>query len=196
MSLHAHLFIFICPFTLVHIQGVHALKKRRLAALLPPLPPQQDHNCISSFSLEGRIIISQQEVGDGAISHVYVGTFDGVTVAVKQLKLYIPRLASALIQAYEQLFKLKHDNIVQVFGICPTSGYIVMEYCHTILHNHTFRTLGDLSTHYGDDLPAEHRIMAFSDIAEGLQYLHLVHGDIQPHNVQCTGGRIRTGVFF
>ena len=91
--------------------------------------------------------MSQHEVGDGATSRVYVGTLDGVTVAVKQLKLHTPRLASALIQAYEQLFKLKHDNIVQVFGICPTNGYIVMEYCHTILHNHIPRTLGDLLTH-------------------------------------------------
>ena len=44
VSLHAHLFIFIYPFTLVHIQGVPARKKRRLAAPLPPLPPQQDRN--------------------------------------------------------------------------------------------------------------------------------------------------------
>ena len=61
-------------FTLVHIKGVPAYKKRRLAVPLPLLPPQQDHNWISSFNLEGRILMSQHEVGDGATSHVYVGT--------------------------------------------------------------------------------------------------------------------------
>ena len=62
-----------------------------------------------------------------------------------------------------------------------------MEYC---LCNHTFRTLGDLLTHYGDNLPVEHRIMALCDIAEGLQYLHsngLVHGDTKPHNILVAG---------
>jgi len=99
-------------------------------------------------------------------------------------------MASALIRDYEQLFKLKHDNIVQVFGICPTSGYIAMWYCQMILHNHTIRTLGDLLAHCGDDLPVEHRIMALSDIAEGLQYIRsngLVHGDIKPHNILVAG---------
>ena len=134
--------------------------------------------------------MSQKEVSDGTTSRVYMATLDGITIAVKELKLYTPRLASALIQAYKYLLKLNHDYIVQVLGIFPTSGYIVMEYCHTILCNHTFRTLGDLLTHYGDNLPVEHRIMALSDIAEGLQYLHsngLVHGDIKPHNVLVAG---------
>ena len=173
----------------VNLQGP-IRKKRRLTVPLPLIPPQQADNWISEFNLEGRIRTSQDEVGDGATSRVYLGAFNGVTVAVKQLKLYSPRLASALIQAYKQLFKLKHDNLVQVYGICPNKGYIVMEYCHIILDNCTLRTLGDLLLHYGDHLPVELRIMALSDIAEGLQYLHcngLVHGDIKPPNVLVTG---------
>ena len=63
---------------------------------------------------------------------MYMGTLDGITVAVKQLKCYFPRIVPTVIQAYEQLFNLKHDNIVQVHGICPKGGKIVMEYCHRI----------------------------------------------------------------
>ena len=115
---------------------------------------QQD-NWISGFNLEWRIRTSQNEVGDGATSRVYVGTLDGITVAVKQLRGYSPRLAPALIQAYDQLFNLKHDNIVRVHGICQKSGQIVMEYCHRVLDNCTLRTLGDLLLHYGNHLPDE-----------------------------------------
>jgi len=92
----------------VNLQGP-IRKKRRLTVLLLS---QQADNWISEFNLEGRIRTSQDEVGDGATSRVYLGAFNGVTVAVKQLKLYTPQLASALIPAYEQLFKLKHDNLV------------------------------------------------------------------------------------
>ena len=165
-----------------------ARKKRRLGVNLPSLA--QRDNWISDFNLEGRIKTSQSEVGDGATSRVYMGKLDGVTIAVKQLKCYSPRLAPALIQAYDQLFKLKHDNNVQVYGICPSSGQIIMEYCHRVLDNCTLRTLGDLLLHYGSHLPDELKIMALSDVAEGLQYLHcndLVHGDIKPQNVLVTG---------
>ena len=132
-------------------------------------------------------------MGDGATSHVYMGSLDGITVAVKQLKCYSPRLATALIHAYDQLFNLKHDNVVQVLGICPMSGQIIMEYCHRVLDNCTLQTLGDLLLHYGSHLPDELRIMALSDVAESLQYLHcnnLIHGDIKPqlpHNVLVIG---------
>ena len=90
------------------------------------------------------------------------------------------------------MFHLKHDNLVQVFGICPKAGHIVMEYCQKviIINGHTLRTLGDLLLYYGNGLPQVLRIAALIDVAEGLQYLHshsLIHGDIKPHNVLVTG---------
>ena len=92
--------LFILDSCVVNLQGVPACKKRRLGVILPSLV-QQD-NWISDFNLDGRINTSQSEVGDGATSRVYM---DDNTVAVKQLKCYSPRLAPALIQAYNQLFK-------------------------------------------------------------------------------------------
>ena len=168
--------------------GVPVTKKRRLAFTLPTIAPQE--NWSSEFNLDGKVETSQIEVGDGASSRVYVGSLHGMTVAVKQLKCYSPRLASCLIKAYEHVFHLRHDNLVRVFGICPKVGYIVMEYCQKVIDGHTLRTLGDLLLYYGNDLPEVLRIAALSDVAEGLQYLHsqsLIHGDIKPHNVLVTG---------
>ena len=47
-------------------------------------------------------------------------------VAVKQIKLYSPRYAATLIAAHESLFELLHTNIVQVLGICPKQGKIIL----------------------------------------------------------------------
>ena len=61
-----------------------------------------------------------------------------------------PRLASCLIKAYECVFQMimKHDNLVQVFGICPKAGHIVIEYCQKAIDGHTLRTLGDILLYY------------------------------------------------
>ena len=140
--------------------------------------------------MDGQVESSTKEVGDGASSRVYLGSFHGITVAIKQLKSYSPRLASSLIKAYEPVFHLEHDNVVKVYGICPKVGYIVMEYCQKVVDGQELKTLGDLLLHYGSSVPEELRITALCDVAEGLQYLHsqgLVHGDIKPQNVLITG---------
>ena len=168
--------------------GVPATKKRRLSFTLQTIEPKV--NWSSEFNLDGKVETSQKEVGDGVKSRVYIGNLHCMTVAVKQLKCYSPRLASCLIKAYDCVFHLKHDNLVQVFGICPKAGHIVMEYCEKVIDGQTLRTLGDLLLYYGNDLPSLLRIAALSDVAEGLEYLHshsLIHGDIKPHNILVTG---------
>ena len=171
-------------------EGSIAAKRRRISFALPIVSSQQ--SWASEFNLDGKVERFQEEVGDGASSRVYVGSLHGIDmfVAVKQLKCYSPRLASNLIKAYEHIFHLRHDNLVRVFGICPKVGYVVMEYCRKDINGHTLRTLSDLLLHYGDDLPEMLRMVALSDVAEGLKYLHsqsLIHGDIKPQNVLVTG---------
>ena len=72
----------------VNLQGP-IRKKRQLTVPLPSLPPQQANNRIGEFNSERRRT-SQDEVGDSATSCVYLGAFNGVTVAVQPLKLYTP----------------------------------------------------------------------------------------------------------
>ena len=122
--------------------GVPVTKKRRLSFALPTIEPIV--NWYSEFNLDGKMEISQKAVGDGATSWVYVGSLHGMTIGVKQLQCYSPQLASCVIKAYECVIHLKHDNLVQVFGICPKAGYIIMEYCHKVIDGHTQRTFGHL----------------------------------------------------
>ena len=143
-------------------------KKRRIFTTLPTVTSGYS-TWVSEYNLEGKVIKSQNEVGDGASSRVYTGVFNGDTVAVKQLKCYSPRLASALIKSYERLFHLEHINIVKVFGICPKAGQVVMEYCEKIVDGFTIHTLNDMQVHLSSDMPVELRLLALSDVAEGLE---------------------------
>ena len=115
--------------------------------------------------------------------------FNGDTMAVKQLKCYSPQLSSALIKSYECLFHLEYTNIVKIYRICPKAGQVVMEYCEKIVDGFTIHTLNDMQVHLGSDMPLELRLLAFSNVAEGLEYLHrqgLVHG-IKLNNVLVSG---------
>lgn len=58
---------------------------------------------------------------------MYKGFVGEKMIAVEQLKLYSPRLASSLIDAYENLFELSHGN-VKVLEICPKEEHIMMKY--------------------------------------------------------------------
>jgi len=144
--------IFYCE-PCVGSSGQPPSKKKRFVTL--PTVKSGLTTWVSEYNLDGKVAKSQNEVDDGASSRVYKGTFNCYTVAVKQLKCYSPRLSSALIKVYEQLFYLSYTNIVKVYGICPKAGQIVMEYCEKLVGDCLVHTLSHMQVHLGSDMPIE-----------------------------------------
>ena len=162
------------------------LKKshRRISLLVPPLI--KEYQWDSPYNKEGKVKISLDELGDGASSRVFVGEMNGKRVAVKRLKGYAPQHATALVQVYEQFFHLDHPKVVAIYGVCPKSGFVILELCEKIIGDQTIHTLQDLMHMYGSELPLDVRVAALADIAEGIEYLHksgIIHGDIKLLNV-------------
>ena len=168
--------------------GAPAKKRRKFA--VPKLMGFKDSDWVSKFNLEGKVVKTTDEVGDGDSSRVYKGYIDGRMVPVKQIKLYSPRHVATLIAVHESLFELSHTNIVQVLGICPKQGQIILEYCEKNIDGTVVRTLADMQLQSGGSLPEDLRVTAIADFADGVQYLHekgVIHGDIKPLNNWCVG---------
>ena len=125
-------------------------------------------NWVSKYNLEEKVTKSSTELGDGASSRVFLGTWNDTLVAIKQLKMYVPRLAPSFVNAYESLFNLSHPNIAQVLGICPQTGLVVLEYCSKSVNGSTITTLAGLLLQLGNCIPMELRLLALIDTAEGV----------------------------
>ena len=69
-------YIYINRSNIIHIaMEIPASKRRRIRV---PLPKVCTFVWDSPFNMEGKIAISNEELGDGATSRVYVGTIEGV----------------------------------------------------------------------------------------------------------------------
>ena len=76
---------------------IPASKRRRIRV---PLPKVNTFVWDSPFNMEGKIAISNEELGDGATSRVYVGTIEDQKLAVKRLKGFSPNHTRILIDTY------------------------------------------------------------------------------------------------
>ena len=151
---------------------------KRITPLAPP--PVKNFEWESPYS---EVTATSNELGDGASSRVYLIEIKGKPVAVKRLKAYSPHNTAMLVKVYEQFFHLHHPKVISVLGICPKSGFVVLELCEKIIGDHIIENLMHL---YGNELPLDVKIAALSDIAEGIEYLHknsIIHGDVKSSNV-------------
>ncbi|KAF2366546.1 Serine-threonine/tyrosine-protein kinase catalytic domain [Trinorchestia longiramus] len=129
-------------------------------------------------------------LGEGSFSTVYRGTFCGIDVAVKELKLKLSqddknyfRSEAALLQ------QLHHPRVVLLMGVCSTGTrpFMLLEYMcggslHALLHSD------------GKPVPLDHAtyFCIARDVAQGVNYLHkhdpqVLHLDLKSMNVLLDG---------
>jgi serine/threonine protein kinase len=127
-------------------------------------------------------INSGKLLGEGSWAKVYLAEWRQTTVVAKVLKNSLDELGKQLIiKEFENMTKMHHPNIVQLFGYVEEPFTIVMEY---------FKN-GDLFDNL-NTLKLNQKISITKDIIKGLIYIHerkphgLIHRDIKPRNILLT----------
>ena len=132
--------------------------------------------------------VIKEEIGRGSFASVWKAeTLDSSTpcvVAVKiiPVKNMLPRLRTYLDNEIQTLFKIRHENVIELFDSIETDDSICMitEFCSggelTALCRRATRHL------YNDD----QRMLIIKQLIDGIDHLHgmgYVHRDIKPQNI-------------
>lgn len=127
-------------------------------------------------------IDSNNKVGEGSWATVYLAEWRHTTVVAKVLKNSFDKHAKQLIiKELDNMTKMHHPNIVQLFGYVEEPFMIIMEYFQN----------GDLY-HNLNKLKINKKIQIATDIIKGLIYIHerrpnsLIHRDIKLRNILLT----------
>lgn len=130
-------------------------------------------------------IFKNKILGEGAFARVYEAEWKGTKVAAKvyteNSNLYYKEL---ILREFNNMTKLHHPNIVQLFGYISDPFIIIMEY---------FPNGNLLSQYKKIDFYKKKSIIL--DILKGLNYLHtrkpdyLMHRDIKPQNILLTNSK-------
>ncbi|KAM5561806.1 cysteine-rich receptor-like protein kinase 3 [Rosa sericea] len=128
----------------------------------------------------------RKNLGRGSAGHVYKGVLpSGQVVAVKHINK--SNISDSFTREVEGLSRVRHPNLVCLFGCCVEGGeqYLVYEYCSS----------GNLAQHLLRNDPVltwERRVKILRDCALALRYLHhyidgcIVHRDIKLTNILLT----------
>ena len=125
-------------------------------------------------------VFKDKKLGEGKFGEVFLATWKGTTVAAKIMsEKIIPDKKKFFYNEYENLTKLHHPNIIQLFGYVENPFIIVMEY----LSNK------DLLSYLNKNLNFKKKINICLDMLKGLEYLHtrqpkyIIHRDIKIQNI-------------
>ncbi|XP_002441673.1 putative serine/threonine-protein kinase [Sorghum bicolor] len=129
-------------------------------------------------------------LGSGSAGQVYQGVLpSGQLVAIKHI--HKTAMSGSFMREVEQLSKVRHPNLVCLFGYCDEEGdqYLVYEYCSN----------GNLAQNLlrsDSALPWETRVKILRDCASVLRFLHthpdgcIVHRDIKLTNILLTENKV------
>jgi len=143
------------------------------------------------FSLFPKIQLHELEmgkkIGSGTYGKVNVGKWLGVPVAIKKSIF----MAEDLEKELSVLLRLRHPNIVTVYGLCeeaPGEFLLVEELAANSLDGH-------YNAHYkasGQCLPFEETLRLGSQLADALAFIHcrrVTHNDLKSANILVAGDR-------
>ncbi|KAJ0967458.1 hypothetical protein J5N97_024375 [Dioscorea zingiberensis] len=130
---------------------------------------------------------NKYQIGVGAHSIVYKAKLpSGITLAIKKLQGEGQVVEQSFQNEIQALTKIRHRNIVRLYGFCSTSkfSFIAYEYMET-------GSLGAIlrSEERAMELDWVKRVNIIRDIAQALSYLHhdcappIIHRDIKSNNI-------------
>ncbi|KAL4612998.1 guanylate cyclase 2G-like [Arapaima gigas] len=139
-----------------------------------------------SASCGSQTIISSNSYGLKDIAgkeHIYttIGLYQGNHVAIKYLKsqVIIEIRKPSIVEEFQVMRELKHENLVQFFGACidPPNICIVMQYCKK-------GSLKDLLRNSEIELDWMFKLSLAYDIVNGMDFIHKSrlksHGNLKP----------------
>jgi serine/threonine protein kinase len=148
----------------------------------------------------GDYLISENELGSGQYSKVYLGCLKydmQKLIAVKVIEKSIfsedQYTVMTLKRQYDVMKMSNHDNIVRFFEMIETENrwYYIFEYCNQ----------GDLGSYIKrkkNELTEEQALLIFLEICEGYKELHknnIMHRDLKPDNILISDGIIKISDF-
>ncbi|KAL6640387.1 hypothetical protein ACP70R_021510 [Stipagrostis hirtigluma subsp. patula] len=144
----------------------------------------------------------ERKLGSGTFGEVYKGVQNGKEVAVKMLHLMPGHDdLEQFKREFENLWRLKHQNVVQLLGYCYEIRleYVELGDGKTVFAQNIYRALcfeymqnGSLQKHLSDEyhgLDWQTRYNIIKGACEGLKYLHeglgtpIYHLDLKPDNI-------------
>ena len=156
-----------------------------------PTPASSGSSTIFSFHIISTgldlipwdLLTLEHVIGQGARSQVHAGYMYGAPVAIKIMSSLSKRMMDAFVKEIEILHRVRHPNIVSVYGyVRPASS------CVGIVTE--LMSGGDLHTrvhkHGGHPLRVQDALSLLVDVGHALCFLHakgMPHRDIKPSNV-------------
>ncbi|PQQ14885.1 putative leucine-rich repeat receptor-like serine/threonine-protein kinase [Prunus yedoensis var. nudiflora] len=137
----------------------------------------------SKAEIENAINFERKDLGRGSAGQVYKGVLpSGQVVAIKHINK--SNTSDSFTREVEGLSRVRHPNLVCLFGCCVEDGeqFLVYEYC----------AAGNLAQHLLRNDPVltwERRVKILRDCALALRYLHhyidgcIVHRDIKAKDI-------------
>ena len=74
--------------------------RKRIRKISITLPCRKEFVWESPYNMEGEIVMSTTEIGDGASSRVYLGTTKDKQVAIKKLKGFSNNQSASFVKSY------------------------------------------------------------------------------------------------